>query len=79
MPYGKEGYDDSTINDLEIGREGEEEEEGGNTTTCNSLNTEIEASSIIKLNNGDVLYMKEINRYDNILFMREIKTEKVFN
>jgi hypothetical protein len=59
VPFSKEGYDDSTINDLEVGRE----EEGGNTTTCNSLNSEIEASSIIKLNNGDVLYMKEINRY----------------
>lgn len=63
------GYDDSTIHDLDIGNgsknssgnsNGEEEE--GNTTTCNSFNSEIEASSIIKLNNGDVLYMKEINR-----------------
>lgn len=56
MPFGKEGYDESTISGLEVG-----EVEGGNSTTCNSTNSEVEASSIIKLNNGDVLYMKEIN------------------
>lgn len=57
MPFGKEGYDESTISGLEVG-----EVEGGNSATCNSTNSEVEASSIIKLNNGDVLYMKEINR-----------------
>lgn len=57
MPFGKEGYDESTISGLEVGEAG-----GGNTTTFNPPNAEVEASSIIKLNNGDVLYMKEINR-----------------
>lgn len=57
-PYGKEIYDESTLHDLDIANSREEGEEG----TWNSFNSEIEASSIIKLNNGDVLYMKEINR-----------------
>ncbi|KAG2194048.1 hypothetical protein INT47_008132, partial [Mucor saturninus] len=58
-PYGKETYDESTLHDLEIGcHNGTSREEG---ETCHSFSSDIEASSIIKLNNGDVLYMKEIN------------------
>jgi hypothetical protein len=33
-----------------------------NPTITSPSNSETEASSIIKLNNGDVLYMREINR-----------------
>lgn len=75
VPYSSKeaarGYDCTTIHDLDVGNEKndksgssskEEEKEGNTATTCNSFNPEIEASSIIKLNNGDVLYMKEINR-----------------
>jgi hypothetical protein len=53
-------YDEATLRDLEIGGK-----INGNHTgeyPSSSFNSETEASSIIKLNNGDVLYMREINR-----------------
>jgi glutamate-1-semialdehyde aminotransferase len=33
-----------------------------NSTSYTSSTSDIDASSIIKLNNGDVLYMREVNR-----------------
>ncbi|KAI7871368.1 uncharacterized protein EV154DRAFT_570667 [Mucor mucedo] len=58
-PYGKEKYDESTLHDLDIGCYNGTGRERGYTR--HSFSSEIEVSSIIKLNNGDVLYMKEIN------------------
>ncbi|KAI8064059.1 Gtr1/RagA G protein conserved region-domain-containing protein [Thamnidium elegans] len=55
-PYTKDGYDETTLDELELSGHFE-----GTNVTCNTFNNDIEASSIIKLNNGDVLYMKEIN------------------
>ncbi|GAA5816441.1 hypothetical protein MFLAVUS_009970 [Mucor flavus] len=55
-PYTKDGYDEATLDELELSGHFE-----GTNATSNTFNTDIEASSIIKLNNGDVLYMKEIN------------------
>ncbi|KAG2198679.1 hypothetical protein INT46_003255, partial [Mucor plumbeus] len=52
------GYDESTLRDLEVGTNQNETKEAVAIAPSNS---ETEASSIIKLNNGDVLYMKEIN------------------
>lgn len=53
-------YDDSTLRDLEIG--GTTSNSASNIAMNGTTGSSIEASSIIKLNNGDVLYMREINR-----------------
>ncbi|KAK4509290.1 uncharacterized protein ATC70_007640 [Mucor velutinosus] len=60
---GTQTYDESTLRDLDVGATHQAEvmsTTAAATTTSTSL--EPDASSIIKLNNGDVLYMKEINR-----------------
>ncbi|GAN09578.1 conserved hypothetical protein [Mucor ambiguus] len=63
---GTQVYDEPTLRDLDVGVTHQAEVMGATavaTTTSNS-SSEPEASSIIKLNNGDVLYMKEINSVD---------------
>lgn len=62
------GYDESTLRDLEVGTNQNETKE---IVAAISSSSETEASSIIKLNNGDVLYMKEINRL--VLYYTNIK------
>lgn len=48
-------HDETALHDLEVG--------GNHTEACPRFDvTNSSNSSIIKLNNGDVLYMREINR-----------------
>ncbi|CAO3690822.1 unnamed protein product [Rhizopus stolonifer] len=49
--------EDEIVEDLQVGYY----RDSGSSHTL----ADVEASSIIKLNNGDVLYMKEINRYNS--------------
>lgn len=60
---GTQGYDESTLRELDIGATHHAEAmSAAAAATPTSTSSEPDASSIIKLNNGDVLYMKEINR-----------------
>jgi len=74
MPYAAEedeldtkntttlGYDESTLRDLDVGIAQQNQIKSTNAAATTASTSEPDASSIIKLNNGDVLYMKEINR-----------------
>ncbi|KAL7314269.1 GTP-binding protein gtr2 [Mucor circinelloides] len=73
MPYATEedeletkntttlGYDESTLQDLDVGTAQQNQIKSTNAAAATTSTSEPDASSIIKLNNGDVLYMKEIN------------------